>query len=342
MRKKFLIFCETWLLEPLTCLFDDKGSPEKVRFSAGSVEWLDEELKSCVMENDDVQRNAAVVRGYCEKGLCSARQREGLKWMRLFSGSPISEPCLYEKVEVQAPSVLWLTSQKGVVVGFVRKVERMSGCWMAMSQQQKNKSRGMSVALLHQTAAEGKGRVPVGELESGWKLPKKAGSHPARKPCRALPVAIETRFSMHDANARKSFYGALVRASTALIERRIYIPGASARAEQPQQARAAPMLVVSVCFAFPAAPRYRCFYQAYICPTKSLILWIYQLEKYTSWPTVLRSLHLTSHGAQGLAWVIPPKRSKSRRLILPSNLRRRHYSVHCMWSRLSSKHSFET
>ena len=115
-------------------MFDDKGSPEKVRFSAGSVEWLDEELKSCVMENGDVQRNAAVVRVYCEKGWCSARQREGLKWMRLFSGNPISEPCLYEKVEVQAPSVLWLTSQKGVVGGFVRKVERMSGCWMAMSQ----------------------------------------------------------------------------------------------------------------------------------------------------------------------------------------------------------------
>ena len=80
----------------------------------------------------------------------------------------------------------------------------------------------MPVALLHQTAAEGKGRVPVGELESGWKLPKKAGSYPARKPRRALPVAIETRFSMHDTNARKSFYGALVCASTALIERRIY------------------------------------------------------------------------------------------------------------------------
>lgn len=85
-------------------MFDDKESPEKVRFSAGSVEWLDEELKSCVMENDDVQRNAAVVRGYCEEGWCSARQRKGLKWMGLFSGSLISEPCLYEKVGVRPPA----------------------------------------------------------------------------------------------------------------------------------------------------------------------------------------------------------------------------------------------
>ena len=54
---------------------------------------------------------------------------------------------------------------------------------------------------------------------------------------------------MHDTTARKSFYGALVCASTA------YILRTSARAEQSQQARAAPTLVVPVCFAFLAAPR---------------------------------------------------------------------------------------
>lgn len=48
MRKKFLIFCETWLLDPFTCLFEDSGRPEKVLFSA-KVEWLDDELKSWVM-----------------------------------------------------------------------------------------------------------------------------------------------------------------------------------------------------------------------------------------------------------------------------------------------------
>lgn len=47
MRKKFLIFCETWLLEPFTCLFDDRGRPEKVRFSDNVDEF--DELKSCVM-----------------------------------------------------------------------------------------------------------------------------------------------------------------------------------------------------------------------------------------------------------------------------------------------------
>lgn len=51
MRKKFLIFCETWLFEPLTCLFD-RGTPEKVRFSADRVEGFDEELKSCVIVED--------------------------------------------------------------------------------------------------------------------------------------------------------------------------------------------------------------------------------------------------------------------------------------------------
>lgn len=48
MRKKFLIFCETWLLEPLTCLFD-RATPLKVRFSDGMLEEVDEELKSCVI-----------------------------------------------------------------------------------------------------------------------------------------------------------------------------------------------------------------------------------------------------------------------------------------------------
>jgi len=64
---------------------------------------------------------------------------------------------------------------------------------------------------------------PVGELEPRWKLPKKAGSHPTRRPCRGFAGAIENRFSMYDTTARKSFYGALVCASTALLERDIYL-----------------------------------------------------------------------------------------------------------------------
>src|SRR5437868_1792902 len=52
IRKKFLIFCDTWLFEPLICLFDDRGRPEKVLFSV-RAELLDEELKSWVMKKDE-------------------------------------------------------------------------------------------------------------------------------------------------------------------------------------------------------------------------------------------------------------------------------------------------
>ena len=49
MRKKFLMRCETWLFEPLTCLLLDRETPEKVRFSVMLV-WVEaEELKSCVI-----------------------------------------------------------------------------------------------------------------------------------------------------------------------------------------------------------------------------------------------------------------------------------------------------
>jgi hypothetical protein len=52
MRKKFLIRCDTWLLDPLTCLFVDRDAPEKVRLSVFSVMLVcvdAEELKSCVI-----------------------------------------------------------------------------------------------------------------------------------------------------------------------------------------------------------------------------------------------------------------------------------------------------
>ena len=49
IRKKFLIFCETWLLEPLTGRLFESGAPLKVRFSAGIVGWLDEEPNRCVV-----------------------------------------------------------------------------------------------------------------------------------------------------------------------------------------------------------------------------------------------------------------------------------------------------
>ena len=49
MRKKFLIFCETWLLEPLTFRLDDSGRPEKVLFSVPIGDWLLDELNSWVM-----------------------------------------------------------------------------------------------------------------------------------------------------------------------------------------------------------------------------------------------------------------------------------------------------
>jgi hypothetical protein len=49
MRKKFLMRCETWPLEPLTCLLEDSGMPEKVRFSVMAGVGEVDELKSCVM-----------------------------------------------------------------------------------------------------------------------------------------------------------------------------------------------------------------------------------------------------------------------------------------------------
>ena len=49
MRKKFLMRCETWLLEPLSGLLVDSEAPEKVRFSVMLVCVDAEELKSCVM-----------------------------------------------------------------------------------------------------------------------------------------------------------------------------------------------------------------------------------------------------------------------------------------------------
>jgi hypothetical protein len=67
MRKKFLILCETWLLEPpLSCLFVDSEAPENVRFSVFSVVFvcvLAEELKSCVMVTADGNGRAAQFRG---------------------------------------------------------------------------------------------------------------------------------------------------------------------------------------------------------------------------------------------------------------------------------------
>jgi hypothetical protein len=67
MRKKALIFCETWLLEPLTCLLEFMGRPVKGRFSA-MAELLLDELKSCVMA-------AAGVREYQVGGTLSLRGR---------------------------------------------------------------------------------------------------------------------------------------------------------------------------------------------------------------------------------------------------------------------------
>lgn len=53
MRKKFLIFCETWLLEVLMDLFDDSGRPEKALFSVAMGDcWLLEELNNWVMKMD--------------------------------------------------------------------------------------------------------------------------------------------------------------------------------------------------------------------------------------------------------------------------------------------------
>jgi hypothetical protein len=50
MRKKFLIFWETWLFE--TGRFEERGSPLKVRFSVvpGAADpEVDEVLNSCVI-----------------------------------------------------------------------------------------------------------------------------------------------------------------------------------------------------------------------------------------------------------------------------------------------------
>jgi hypothetical protein len=49
MRKKFLMRCETWLLDPLSGLLVDTEAPEKVRFSVMLVCVEAEELKSCVI-----------------------------------------------------------------------------------------------------------------------------------------------------------------------------------------------------------------------------------------------------------------------------------------------------
>jgi hypothetical protein len=52
IRKKFFNFWGKWPL-PLRFLFDDIGSPEKIRFSFG-VELVDgDELKICVIEDDE-------------------------------------------------------------------------------------------------------------------------------------------------------------------------------------------------------------------------------------------------------------------------------------------------
>jgi hypothetical protein len=49
IRKKFLMRWDTWLLEPLICLFGGSEWPEKVLFSVILV-WVDaEELNSCVI-----------------------------------------------------------------------------------------------------------------------------------------------------------------------------------------------------------------------------------------------------------------------------------------------------
>jgi hypothetical protein len=47
IRKKFLILCDTWLLD--TVLFVDSGIPLNARFSAGSVELCELEPKICVI-----------------------------------------------------------------------------------------------------------------------------------------------------------------------------------------------------------------------------------------------------------------------------------------------------
>lgn len=49
IRKKFFIFCDTWLLEPLTWRLEEIGKPVNVRFSCDRAEWFDIELKSWVI-----------------------------------------------------------------------------------------------------------------------------------------------------------------------------------------------------------------------------------------------------------------------------------------------------
>src|SRR5690242_8053868 len=70
MRKKFLIRCETWLFDPLTCLFDDRGRPENVLFSAKAELFDDDELNNWVM---------AVNEQCYRKNLYSLLQVHGLK-----------------------------------------------------------------------------------------------------------------------------------------------------------------------------------------------------------------------------------------------------------------------
>lgn len=84
MRKKFLIFCDTWLFEPLTCLFEDRGRPEKVLFSVRVEFELEfEELKSCVMAMVEVsaylaeaKEMASASTGYVGYGGIACRSQE--------------------------------------------------------------------------------------------------------------------------------------------------------------------------------------------------------------------------------------------------------------------------